>query len=111
MAEPIRFFFDQHIQSAVMTGLRARGIDVLTAQDAARCGYPDAEQLQFAATEERVMVTFDPDFLALAAGGAQHAGIAWISATKYSVGQLVHMLVLLHGVLDRADLKNRVEYL
>jgi uncharacterized protein DUF5615 len=111
VADPIRFYFDQHLPAAVTQGLRQRGVDVLTAQDAGRCGLPDAEQLQFATTEERVMVTFDSDYLALAASGVAHAGIAWCPATKYLVGQLVHALLLLHGVLDRDDMRNHVEYL
>jgi hypothetical protein len=72
---------------------------------------PDADQLAFATVEERVLVTHDPDFLALAAGGFAHAGIAWCHATAYGVGQLVQMLVLLHGVLDRDSMRNHIEYL
>jgi hypothetical protein len=111
MAEPLRFYFDQHIPAAVAQGLRQRGIDVLTAQDAGRCSVPDADQLQFALTEERVVVTFDPDFLALAVSGVPHAGIAWCLATKYTIGPLIYALLLVHGVLDRDDMRNHVEYL
>jgi hypothetical protein len=111
VADPIRFLFDQHVPSAVTNGLRQRGIDVLTVQDAGRCGLPDAEQLQFALTLGRVMVTFDADYLALAGAGVPHAGLAWCPATKYSVGQLVYALLLLHGVLDSEDMRNHVEYL
>ena len=111
MAEPVQFYLDQHIPAAVASGLRQRSADVLTAQGAGRCSFPDPDQLQFAAAQERVPVTFDPDFLALAATGVSHAGIAWCPATKYSVGQLVQALVLLHGVLDREAMKNHVEYL
>jgi hypothetical protein len=56
-------------------------------------------------------VTFDADYLALHASGVQHAGIAWSPMMKYSIGQLIFMLVLLHAVLDLEDMKNRVEYL
>jgi hypothetical protein len=111
VAEPIRYFFDQHIPGAIVTGLRQHGIDVLTAWDAGRCGYSDAEQLEFAAAEDRVLVTFDPDYLALHNGGSLHAGIAWCPATKYVIGKLLQLLVLLHGVSDQQALKNRVEYL
>jgi hypothetical protein len=52
---------DQHVPAAVTRGLRERGVDVLTAQDAGRCGVADAERLQFATADQRVMVTFDPD--------------------------------------------------
>ena len=111
MAEPVRYYFDQHYPSPVATSLRRRGIDVLTAQEAGRCGVPDPDQLKFATANERVVVTFDPDYLALHSSGVQHAGIAWCHMLKYSIGQLIFMLVLLHAVLDRNDMKNRVEYL
>ena len=69
MAEPIRFYFDQHVQGAVAAGLRQNGVDVLTAQEAGRCGLSDPDQLAFAAAEGRVMVTFDSDYLALHQSG------------------------------------------
>lgn len=111
MAEPIRYYLDQHIPGAVVSGLRQHGIDVLTAQEAGRCGLPDLDQLAFATAQERVMVSFDPDYLALHNAGTFHAGIGWCSATKYRVGFLIQMLILLHGVADRDAMKNRVEYL
>ncbi len=111
MAEPIRYFFDQHIFGAVVTGLRQHGLDVETAQEAGRCGLPDAEQLAYATAAGRVLVTFDPDFLALHNAGAQHAGIAWCYATKYSIGELIQLLLLLHGVSDQDGMRYRVEYL
>lgn len=108
---PIRFFMDQHIPWAVSQGLRHRGVDVLTAQDGERCSRPDAEQLEFATADERVMVTFDPDYLALHARGVEHAGIAWCEERKYTIGQLVHALFLVYSVLTRDDMRNHVEYL
>ncbi|HEV3255545.1 MAG TPA: DUF5615 family PIN-like protein [Gemmataceae bacterium] len=111
MADPIRFFFDQHIASAVAQGLRQQGVDVLTAREAGRCGLPDADQLQFATAEERVVMTFDSHYLALHAGRTVHGGIAWCPATKYGIGQLIQMLLLLHGVMDRDAMRNHVEYL
>jgi hypothetical protein len=109
--ETIRYFFDQHIPKAVAEGLRQRAVDVLTAQDAGRCSLPDPDQLEFARIEGRVLVSYDPDFLALAASGIEHAGIGWCEATKYGVGQLIHVLLLLHGVLSPDEMKNHVEYL
>jgi predicted nuclease of predicted toxin-antitoxin system len=111
VADPIRFFFDQHVPSAVARGLRQHGIDVLTAQDAGRCGFSDPDQLAFATAQGRVLMTFDTDFLTLAAGGVTHAGIAWCPAVKYTVGQLIDALLLLHGVLDRDVMHDHVEYL
>jgi hypothetical protein len=111
VAELIRFYMDQHIPAAVSRGLRQRGVDVLTAQDAERCGLPDDEQLKFATDDARVMVTFDPDFLGLHAGGLEHAGIAWCQERKYTVRDLLHALLLVHSVLTSNDMRNHVEYL
>lgn len=111
MSEPLRFFLDQHIPSAIANALRLRGIDVSTAQDTGRCGLGDPEQLQFAMGQQRVVVTFDPDYLALDLSGVQHAGIAWCPAAKYSVRQLIHALLLVHAVLSPDDMRNYVEYL
>jgi predicted nuclease of predicted toxin-antitoxin system len=111
VAEPIRLFFDQHQPSGVARGLRRRGVDVLTAQEAGRCGLPDPNQLQFATAEDRVIMTFDADYLALHASGVAHAGIVWCRATKYTIGQLIQFLFLLHQVADRDGMRNFVEYL
>jgi Domain of unknown function (DUF5615) len=111
VAEPICFFMDQHFPGPVTQELRLRGIDVLTAQDAGRCGQQDADQLAFGLTQERVMVTFDSDYLALHNSGVAHAGIAWCPQQKYGIGMLVQLLELLHGVADRDSMKNHVEYL
>jgi len=111
VAEPIRYYMDQHFPIQVIQGLRQLGIDVLTAQEAGRCGLPDPDQLAFATAEERVMVTFDTDYLALHRSGVQHAGIAWTPQQKYGFGMLVQLIELLHGVADRDQMCNRVEYL
>ena len=107
----MRFYLDQNIHGGTAPGLRAAGIDVVSAQEAGRCGLPDADQLAFAAAEGRVLVTFDQDYLVLHAAGTPHTGIAWCRPTKYSVGQLIHELVVLHGVLTADDMLNHVEYL
>jgi hypothetical protein len=111
VAEPIRFYMDQHYYSSVTMALRRLGIDVLTAQEAGRCSLHDAHQLAFATIEQRVMVTFDSDYLALHQSGVTHAGIAWCPQQKYSIGMLIQLLELLHGVSDCDQMRNRVEYL
>jgi predicted nuclease of predicted toxin-antitoxin system len=76
VTERIRFYFDQHIPSAVARGLRRRGIEALTAHDAERCGDTDAQQLEFARENSYIVVTFDSDFLILAASGILHIAVS-----------------------------------
>jgi hypothetical protein len=40
-----------------------------------------------------------------------HPGIAWCPEQKYSIGQLIQALLLLHGVLDSDAMRNHIEYL
>ncbi len=111
MAKPIRFFMDQHFPGPASQGLRRHSVDVLTAQEAGRCGLPDADQLAFATAAGRVVVTFDTDFLALHQSSVPHAGIAWCPEQKHGVGQLIQALLLIHGVLDADAMRDHVEYL
>jgi predicted nuclease of predicted toxin-antitoxin system len=111
MADPVRFYADQHYPAPVTAGLRRRAIDVLTAQDADQCGASDPDQLAFAAGLGRVLLTFDSDFLAIHQSSVSHVGIVWCPATKYSIGELVRMLVLLHAVVSADEMTNHVEYL
>ncbi|HZU13507.1 MAG TPA: DUF5615 family PIN-like protein [Chloroflexota bacterium] len=48
---------DEHVPSTVSEGLRRRGIDVLTAQEAGLRGAQDEDHLALAAREERTIVT------------------------------------------------------
>jgi hypothetical protein len=100
---------DQHFPSAASQG--QRGVEVVTAQQAGRCGLPDPDQLAFATSEERVMVSFDSDFLALHRSGVAHADIVWCPQQKYGIGMLVQLLELLHKIAERGQMRNHVEYL
>ncbi|MBA3357701.1 MAG: DUF5615 family PIN-like protein [Pyrinomonadaceae bacterium] len=108
--EQIKVYLDEHIHSAVAEGLRRRGVDVLTVQEAGKTGLSDRKQLAFALTENRVMVTMDSDFLALAVEGVSHAGIGYVTPRR-SIGELISALMLLFAVLKPAEMVNHVEYL
>jgi uncharacterized protein with PIN domain len=111
VADPVRFYIDQNFPGPVSRGLRRRGIDVLTAQDAGRCGQPDPDQLSFATSVGRVVVTYDTDFLELHRSGVPHAGIAWCPERKHTIGALIQSLILIHGAMDADAMRNHVEYL
>lgn len=111
MAESIRFYFDEHVPRAVAHGLRQRGVDVLTVQEAGRSGLPDSEQLAFATIQGRAVMTHDPDYLELAASGIEHAGITFCYSTKYQPGALLQALLMVHGAMSADEMRNHVEYL
>jgi hypothetical protein len=55
----IAFYMDEHVPSAVSQGLRLRGVDVLTAQDAGMRGASGEDHLALAVREERTIFTQD----------------------------------------------------
>lgn len=111
MAPTIRFHLDEPVAGAVALGLRARSIDVTTARDVGLAGASDDEQLAFAVTHGRVLVTHDADFLRLHAEGRSHAGIVFCHQRTATVGGLIRGLALIHAILSAGDMTNHVEFL
>jgi hypothetical protein len=111
VADVVRFYFDEHLSSAVADGLRRRGIDVETAQEVGRDGLPDEEQLAYANRHGRIMVTFDSDYLVLASTGMPHSGIAFCHPDKYDDGGLIAELTMIHGAASAAEMVDFVYYL
>lgn len=107
----LRFHLDEHVHPAIAAGVRAHGIDVTTTVDAELLSADDPLQLQFAHREARVIVTHDDAFLRHHAMGVAHSGIAYAHRLKYSIGQLVQMLLLLDASYQSHEMAGRVEYL
>ncbi len=110
MAEPIRFYMDEHVHPAVAAGLRRLGVDVLTAQEAGLLSADDDEHLTLADREGRVIFTQDADFLRLHHAGVPHYGIAY-APQGTPIGRAVRALMLIHEVLAKEDMVGRVEFL
>ncbi|MCB0629714.1 MAG: DUF5615 family PIN-like protein [Saprospiraceae bacterium] len=83
----LKFYTDEHISKAVVRGLKARGIDAESCVDLGMRTSTDEEHLIFAAGQQRVIVTYDNDFLKLHQSGLRHAGIAF-SAKPKSIGEM-----------------------
>jgi predicted nuclease of predicted toxin-antitoxin system len=73
----MKFHADEHVPEAIVRGLRRRGFDATTTNEAALIGANDHKQLAFCLRYGRVMVTHDADMLRLAASGTPHAGAAY----------------------------------
>lgn len=110
MGGAIRYYTDEHVAKAVVSGLRNRGVDVLRAREAQLLGAPDTQHLERARHEGRVIFTQDTDFLRLHAAGVPHAGIVY-AAPAGRIGDLIRGLLLIHELLDPSEMVNHVEYL
>lgn len=110
MAEPVRFYLDEHIPSAVAEGLRQRGIEVRTLVEMGRLGAQDKEPLAHARRDGWVLVTHDDDFLRLAAEGAAHAGIVYVPRGR-SIGDIVRGLVRIARASSGEELHQQIRFL
>ena len=110
MADRVRFYMDEHVPRAVTAGLRRRGVDVMTAQEAGLHPAADEKHLAFALQEGRVIFTQDADFLRLHAAGVPHGGIVYVHQ-QTPVGHIVRGLMLIHDLLVAEDMTNHVEFL
>ena len=108
---PIRFHLDEHVSPAIAEGLRAHGVDVTTSQEAHLLGQDDTDQLSFAISEERVIVTHDRDFSRIHASGMEHFGICYCRPQKHGIGEMVQMLRLVHACFSEDQMRNHLEYL
>ena len=115
----IRFYADEQVAKAVATGMRLRGIDMMTAVEAGMLGRSDEEQLAFAISQWRVIFTQDRDFLKLAAQGRSHLGIVY-APQNTAIGHVVpearfqhdvRGLLQVHHSLTAAEMIDRVEFI
>ena len=107
----IRFHLDENVRTAIAVGLRSHGIDVTTTAEAELMGASDDEQITYALSEFRVIMTHDDDFLALAAGGIEHPGVCYCHQQKYSIGELLRALLLVNECCTQDELLGHVEFL
>ena len=100
----------------LVQALRARGVDVITAQEAGMIERTDDEHLQFATSRNRVLYSFNRgDFLRLhsqyMAEGKEHAGMLLARQQHYSVGEQMRRVLKVMALRSAADMRNRVEFL
>jgi predicted nuclease of predicted toxin-antitoxin system len=111
MPRTIRFHLDEHVAHAVADGLRRLGIDVTTSTDAGLLGSADADHIAYGLAQGRVIFTEDDDFLALAAAGVAHTGLAYCQQNTRSIGQIIRALELIWEVYEPDEMKNRIEFI
>ncbi len=115
MPESISLYLDEDtISRALIRSLRARGVDILTAREANRLGFSDQEQLAFAASQGRVILTFNTrDYAKLHTKyilqQRNHAGI--IVSDQIQVGLLVRRLLKLIDAKSSDEMQDWLEFL
>ncbi|MCI0701979.1 MAG: DUF5615 family PIN-like protein [Planctomycetia bacterium] len=110
----VAFYMDENVRAAITAGLRARGVDVLTAQEDGRRQTPDLEILDRATALGRVVYSEDTDFLVEAAqcqaAGVPFAGVVY-AHQHTPIGTCVTDLEIIGKLNEPADMANNVIYL
>lgn len=102
---------DEHVPYPVVEGLRRRLLDVKTVQEAGLRSVRDERILEIARQQGRIVYTRDADFLRHHTAGVEHAGIFYHHPLAYSIGEVIHKVILACGVYSPEEMKNRVEFL
>jgi hypothetical protein len=108
-------YLDEHVHRGVATGLRRRGIDVLTVQEDGHSGRPDDVILDRATEAGRLLFTQDDDFLAEACRrqrqGEAFALVVYGHRLRVTVGDCVRDLELIASASEPEELTGRVLFL
>ena len=106
---------DHCVDGAIIAGLRARGVDVLTAQEDNHHEVDDPLVLNRATELERVVFTQDVDFLRDATRRQRHGiyfhGVIYAHPLEVTIGQCIEDIRLLVEAEDIENLIGRVHYL
>jgi|SRR4051794_12997741 hypothetical protein len=113
MALPV--YMDAHVPAAITSGLRNRGIDVLTAQEDRRDRLSDGLLLSRATSIGRVLFSQDDDLLRIAADWQRQSrafsGVLYAHQLSAGIGTLIRDLEILLKCCRDEELANRVTYL
>ncbi len=109
-----KFYLNEHLSPRLANQLRKHGFDVLSSQEAELLSADDDEQLAFAVSEQRAIVTFNfGDFVVrhekYMASNREHWGI--ILSTEEPIGVLLHRLLRLLNAVPAQELKNQIRWL
>lgn len=106
---------DVPVRRPVTTGLRRRGVEVLTAQEDGTERWDDPELLERAQTLGRVLFTQDDDLLHEASRRQRvsqpFAGVIYAHQQNITVRQTIEDLELLAKVCEPEEMANRVVFL
>ncbi len=110
----VALFIDEDVHEGLATALRRKGIDAVNAHECGRKETKDAEQLAFAVSQQRALMTFNiTDFEKLADEyfwqGKNHFGI--IVSPRRSLRETLRRLIVLTSKFTRESLANQLIYL
>lgn len=114
MKEAIKLYLDENVHPELAVILRKYGYDAIATQETDNCGKSDIEQMDFAASQQRVIVTFNiKDFVPLNntfySEDHYHSGI--IVSSQINLKTMLKRLLKLLNNKSKQDMENSIEFL
>ncbi len=110
----LSFYMDENVHRAITSGLRLRGIDVLTVQEDGRRRLRDPKVLDRATELGRVLFSQD-DLLVEArrrqSKGISFSGVAYAHQLEATIGECVRDLELIAHAASPAEAANQVLFI
>lgn len=113
----IRLYIDEDAMArALVNGLRARGFEVLTVQEAGMKGRDDSAQLEYATQQGRAIYTFNGGHFCqlhteYLRQGKTHAGMIVVPRQKYSIGEQLKKLASFISSVTAEEMENKLHFL
>ncbi|NJL40879.1 MAG: DUF5615 family PIN-like protein [Leptolyngbyaceae cyanobacterium SM1_4_3] len=113
----IRLYLDEDAMTeGLVTALKERGVDLTTAYLEGMINRPDNEHLDYAASQNRTLYSFNRgDYLRLHAAylaeGKNHAGIILANQQRYSLGEQMRRLLKIIAAKSAEEMQNNVEFI
>lgn len=110
----IHLYFDEDVSVGIVENLRTRGFDVLSARDAAALGKSDDEQMLYAVSLQRAVVThnrvdFEKQHAKFLESGMNHYGV--IIAKRRKDAEVVSKVLALLDAVTAEEMKNQLRYI
>ena len=108
----VGLYMDHHVPRPITSGLRLRGVDVLTAAEGGANRLADTDLLDRATMLGRMLFSQDDDLLVEAArrqaAGIPLCGVIYVHQQGMSVGECIRDLEMIAKISDLAEMRNRV---
>lgn len=112
---PLGLYVDVHIPRAITSGSRARGVDVITAQEDGTRQLLDPDLLDRAGELGRPLFTFDDHLLAEAhrrqGEGIAFSGVVYAHPLRVSIAKCIDDLEVICSAGEPEDVANQVIFL
>jgi len=110
----LKLYLDEDVSPGLARVLRSRGYDVVSAYEVEMTGKTDEEQLSFAVSQERALLTFNVRHYAPLVDeyyeqGKEHSGV--IVSRQMGLSGLVRLTLSLLSQVTAEEMRNRLDWL